>query len=98
MLDDIRYALRQLAKAPRRCPPYCAQGVFLLVAAGLALGRLVTVLAGRFMGRQFFGVKASVSFLLLITTLILAAAALVASLIPAQRAAGIEPMQALRTE
>jgi predicted permease len=74
------------------------KGAFLLVAVGLALGLFATLLVGRFMASQLFGVKASDPLILLITTVILAAAALIASLIPAQRAASIEPMQALRTE
>jgi predicted permease len=74
------------------------KGAFLLVAVGLVIGLLATVMVGRIMASQLFGVNASDPLILLITTLILAAAALIASVIPAQRAAGIEPMQALRME
>jgi len=74
------------------------KGAFLLVAIGLVLGLFATVLVGRFMSSQLFGVKAYDPLILLITTVILAVAALIASVIPAQRAANVEPMQALRTE
>ncbi len=74
------------------------RGAFLLVGVGLAIGIVFTMLVGRFMASQLFGVKAYDPAILLITTVILGAAALVASVIPAQRAASIEPMQALRTE
>ena len=50
------------------------------------------------MASQLFGVKAYDPLILLIDHAILGTAALIASVIPAQRAASIEPMQALRTE
>jgi predicted permease len=74
------------------------RGAFLLVVVGLGIGLAATLLVGRFMSSQLFGVKAYDPVILLITTVILAVAALIASVIPAQRAANIEPMQALRTE
>ena len=74
------------------------RGAFLLVGVGLAIGVVFTMLVGRFMASQLFGVKAYDPAILLITTFILGAAALIASVIPAQRAASIEPMRALRTE
>jgi predicted permease len=74
------------------------RGAFMLVAVGLAIGVVFTLLVGRFMASQLFGVKAYDPLILLITTVILGVAALIASVIPAQRAASIEPMQALRTE
>jgi predicted permease len=74
------------------------RGAFLLVGVGLAIGIVFTMLVGRFMASQLFGVKAYDPSILFITTVILAVAALIASVIPAQRAASIEPMEALRTE
>ncbi|HZD50961.1 MAG TPA: ABC transporter permease [Silvibacterium sp.] len=74
------------------------KGAFMLVAVGLAIGVVFTLLVGRLMASQLFGVKAYDPVILFITTVILAAAALIASVIPAQRAASIEPMQALRIE
>ncbi|MGH9568845.1 MAG: hypothetical protein ACRD4F_04365, partial [Candidatus Angelobacter sp.] len=74
------------------------RGAFLQVGIGLAIGIPVTILGGRGMASQLFGVKPYDPLVLLITTLVLALAAFVAALIPACRAANTEPMLALRTE
>ena len=47
---------------------------------------------------QLFGVKPWDPIMLALATVLLALAALLASLIPARRAAGVEPMVALRNE
>ncbi len=47
------------------------RGAFLLVGVGLAIGIVFTMLVGRFMASQLFGVKAYDPAILLITTLIL---------------------------
>jgi predicted permease len=74
------------------------RGAFLQVAIGLAIGVPLTVLGGRAMASQLFGIKPYDPLILAVTILVLSAAAFVASAIPAQRAANTEPMQALRTE
>jgi predicted permease len=74
------------------------RGAFLQVGIGLAIGIPVMVLGGRLMASQLFGVKPYDPLVLLITTIVLAAAAFVAAVIPARRAANTEPMRALRTE
>ncbi|HEV3042048.1 MAG TPA: ABC transporter permease [Candidatus Angelobacter sp.] len=71
---------------------------FLQVAIGLGIGIPLAILAGRFMANQLFGVKPYDPVVLSITTVVLAAAAFVAAMIPARRAANTEPMWALRTE
>jgi predicted permease len=73
-------------------------GAFWQVAVGLALGLPAAIGAGKLMTGQLFGVQPWDPVMLALATLLLAIAALVASLIPAWRAAGIEPMVALRTE
>ena len=73
-------------------------GAFLQIGIGLAIGIPVTVLAGRAMTRQLFGVKPYAADILLVTTLLLSFAALIATVLPARRAAGLEPIRALRTE
>jgi ABC-type lipoprotein release transport system permease subunit len=50
------------------------------------------------MTTQLFGVKPYAPDILLITSVVLAAAALVATLVPARKAATLEPIRALRTE
>ena len=74
------------------------RGAFSQVGAGLVIGIPVIILGGRVMASQLFGVKPYDPIVLSITTVALAAAAFVASVIPARRAANTEPMLALRTE
>jgi len=73
-------------------------GAFWQVGVGLALGIPAAIGAGRLMTTQLFGVKPWDPFMLALATLLLGFAALVASVIPAWRAAGVEPMSALRTD
>jgi predicted permease len=74
------------------------RSAFLQVGIGLAIGIPVTIFGGRLMASQLYGVKSSDPFVLIITTIVLAAAAFVAAVIPARRAANTEPMLALRNE
>jgi putative ABC transport system permease protein len=74
------------------------RGAFLQVGIGLLIGIPVTIFGGRAMASQLFGVKAYDPAVLSITVLVLAVAAFIAALIPARRAAGVEPMRALRFE
>jgi ABC-type antimicrobial peptide transport system permease subunit len=68
------------------------------VTIGLALGIPLAIVAGKLMTDQLFGVKPWDPTMLTLAALLLCYAALVASLIPASRAAGVEPMLALRSE
>jgi ABC-type antimicrobial peptide transport system permease subunit len=72
--------------------------VALMLAAGTAVGLVLTLAARKIIGMviYFDAQKEAGSFLLL--ALVLMVAGLLAALIPARRAASIEPMQALRTE
>ncbi len=74
------------------------RGAFSQVGTGLALGIPAAVGAGMLMSRQLFQVKPWDPVMLSVATLLLALAALLASVIPARRAAGVEPMVALRNE
>jgi ABC-type antimicrobial peptide transport system permease subunit len=74
------------------------RNAFLQIAAGLVIGIPATILAGYAMTTQLFGVKPYAPDILLITTAVLTAAALVATLVPARKAATLEPIRALRTE
>src|SRR5271170_5628061 len=73
-------------------------GAFWQVGAGLALGIPAAIGAGRLMTTQLFGVKPWDPVMLALATLLLGLAALLASVIPAWRAAGVEPMTALRNQ
>lgn len=74
------------------------RGALVQIAAGLAIGIPAAVFAGHLMRSQLYGVGANDPYAIAGAALILVACALVAGLIPARRAASIEPMQALRTE
>lgn len=68
------------------------------VGLGLALGIPAALLGGHLMASQLYGVRTYDPFSLAAAVVILSACAAVAGVIPARRAASIEPMNALRTE
>jgi ABC-type lipoprotein release transport system permease subunit len=74
------------------------RGAFSQIGIGLAIGIPAAVGAGILMKSQLFRVKAWDPIMLAVATLMLGLAALLASAIPARRAAGVEPMVALRNE
>ena len=74
------------------------RGAFSQIGIGLALGIPAAIGAGKLMTDQLFGVKPWDPVMLTAATLLLGLAALLASSIPARRAAGVEPMVALRNE
>jgi len=73
-------------------------GAFLQIVIAMAIGIPATVAAGHAMAAQLFGVKPYDPRILVMTAMVLSAAALVAAMVPARRAAAIEPMSALRTD
>jgi predicted permease len=70
----------------------------LLALLGLGLGLVGAYLVGRAMHNTLYGVAAMDSGAVAAVAFVLLAAAMVASWLPARRAASIEPMQALRIE
>ena len=73
-------------------------GAFSQIGIALALGIPAAIGAGKLMSNQLFGVKPWDPAMLALALFVLGFAALLASAIPARRAAGIEPMVALRSE
>jgi len=65
---------------------------------GLAIGIPVALLCVRFVKTQLFDITSADARVMTVAIMTLAAAACVAGLIPARRAASIDPVQALRTE
>ncbi len=74
------------------------RGAFSQVGVGLAIGIPLAIFAGKLMTKQLFGVKPWDPIMLTIAILLLCFAALLSSVIPASRAAGVQPMVALRNE
>jgi putative ABC transport system permease protein len=74
------------------------RGAFRQVGIGLAIGIPAAIGAGYLIASQLFGVKPWNPLLLAGATALLGLAALVAAVIPARRAASVDPMQALRSE
>jgi predicted permease len=74
------------------------RGAFAQIGIGLGLGIPLAIAAGRLMTGQLYGVAPWDPRMLTLASLLLCAAALVASWIPALRAATLEPMVALRSE
>jgi predicted permease len=74
------------------------RGAFQRVAIGLALGVPLAIGAGRLIAAQLYGVSSWDPAALSVAILSLGAAAFLAAIIPALRAAAISPMEALRME
>jgi len=74
------------------------RGAMLQTALGLAIGIPAADVCVRFVESQLFEVKGVDPPVLLACILTLAAAAALAGLIPARRAASIDPARALRNE
>jgi ABC-type antimicrobial peptide transport system permease subunit len=70
----------------------------LLVACGLAIGVPVAALAARLIASQLFALKPGDPVTFLTACAIMAAVTVIASFLPARRAASVDPMRALRSE
>ena len=70
----------------------------ILAVAGLCLGVFAAILVGKAMQSTLYGVQALDVAVIAAVTFVLLVTALLASYLPARRAAGIDPMQALRNE
>jgi ABC-type antimicrobial peptide transport system permease subunit len=69
-----------------------------LVATGLVLGCVLALLAGKAAGALLFGVQPSDAVSLTAASVLLATIAVIASYVPARRAASSDPLAALRHE
>ena len=74
------------------------RGAVMQTLLGLAIGIPVALVCVRFVKAQLYEITSADANVMAGAILTLAVAACVAGLIPARRAASIDPMQALRTE
>ena len=74
------------------------RGAMIQIGIGLAIGIPVALLGVRYVESQLYEVKGIDAGVLMTAILTLAAAACIAGIIPARRAASTDPAQALRTE
>jgi ABC-type antimicrobial peptide transport system permease subunit len=74
------------------------RGAFLQILIGLAIGIPVSIACGRLIAAQLYQVKTWDPLVLSASVVALGICALVASIVPAQRAASIDPVKALRSE
>ena len=70
----------------------------LQTALAVAVGLLLSLAAGRVLSQILYGVSPSDPFALIVSSVLLAAAALLACFLPARRATHVNPITALRTE
>ena len=74
------------------------KGAFLQILVGLLIGIPLSIGCARLIAAQLYHVKSWDPLVLSGSVVMLGACALVASIIPAQRAASVDPVQALRAE
>ena len=74
------------------------RGASMQTSIGLLLGIPLALLAGHYLQSQLYEAKGFDVPTLLVACAMLALSALIASALPARRASGVEPMQALRTD
>jgi len=74
------------------------QDVAWIVGVSILATLPISLLLGRMLGSELYGVSAGDPLTLTLGTLLMAGVALISALVPARRAASVDPMQALRSE
>jgi putative ABC transport system permease protein len=87
-----------LGGSPQRVARDITRQGMLLAALGLGVGILASVLLGRFLASLLYEVSPTDPFIIAVAVMVLGSVSLLASLVPARRAARLDPNQALRNE
>jgi putative ABC transport system permease protein len=87
-----------LGASPRRLVEIVVRDALVLVVIGLAIGIGGALAFTRLLDAQLYGVSATDPVTFTLVALVLGGTALMASLIPAWRAATVDPLVALRAE
>jgi putative ABC transport system permease protein len=87
-----------LGAAPRQVVGLVVAGAARLLVGGVAAGLVLTLAVARVLQAVLFGVTALDGPTLAAAVLVLAAVALLATALPARRAAAIDPIEAMRAE
>jgi ABC-type antimicrobial peptide transport system permease subunit len=74
------------------------RGAFVQLAIGAAVGLPAALIAGRLLQSRLFGISAHDPLVLMAGLALLGVSVVIAALIPASRAAGMDPVRALRLE
>ena len=74
------------------------RGALMMSAIGIAIGAVAALAATRLMSGLLYGVRASDPLTFIAVAVVLAAIALLASYLPARRAASVDPLTALHYE
>jgi ABC-type antimicrobial peptide transport system permease subunit len=74
------------------------RNAFAQLGLGLAIGIPLALAGGRLFAAELYAVKSDDPAIFSLVAIVLSACALVAGVVPARRAASIDPMRALRTE
>jgi putative ABC transport system permease protein len=87
-----------LGAGPRQIVGALLRGAGRLIAAGVAIGAVLTLAGERLVRSMLFGVGAVDAVSFMGAASLLAAVSTVAALIPARRAAAVDPMESMRAE
>jgi len=87
-----------LGAAPGRIRSLVMRELIVILAVGLGIGIPAALAGARLTASQLFGVKPNDAAVVAIASVLLAVTAAVAALLPAQRAASVNPLDALRHE
>jgi hypothetical protein len=96
-IDSIHFAHSEIGIDIRH-RKLVLRGAMQPIAVGLLVGVPVALAGGHAIASQLFGVKVYDPLVLAGAVTVLAAAAVLAAILPARRAASIDPIRALRTE